>query len=160
MLFFTEAYLSRLEVPEEVCLCIYISGCQNRCKNCHYPKLQNKRYGSILSECIYPLIQVYLKKITCICFLGEGKETESDRLELVTYSNYAHNIDLKTCLYSGRDTYIEDWMKFFDYIKIGSYDESKGDLTTPTTNQRMYYKDKQKYIDITYKFWISDKNNL
>ena len=53
-------------------------------------------------------------------------------------------------------------MENFDYIKIGSYREELGPLTSKTTNQRMY---KIEYVhnedgsfsyefkDITKKFW-------
>ena len=40
MLRYIEFGLSHQEVPNESAICIYISGCPNRCRNCHYPELQ------------------------------------------------------------------------------------------------------------------------
>jgi hypothetical protein len=61
-----------------------------------------------------------------------------------------HN--LKTCLYCGRDTEIEEWMCEFDFVKLGSYQKNRGGLNDISTNQRMLKKTENKYIDITYKF--------
>ena len=42
----------------------------------------------------------------------------------------------------------------FDYIKIGPYIRHLGPLREPTTNQRLYRKNrKDEFEDITYLFW-------
>lgn len=153
MLYYTEFGLSHREVPNEESICIYISGCQNRCANCHYPELQRPNYGDLLFRNYRKIIELYLKAASCVCFLGEGKNTLLERKELTWYSAYAHTKGLKTCLYSGRDTFIEKWMKTFDYIKIGSYQPEQGALSDPRTNQRMYRKSGRGYVDITKEFW-------
>lgn len=153
MLRFIDAGLSQMEVPDETRLCIYISGCMNHCNNCHYPELQYADYGDILYKSIYDLVEIYLYFITCVCFLGEGGNSEEDRRELIKYSDYVHAKGLKSCLYSGRNTYIEDWMKTFDYVKVGAFDMEKGALTEETTNQVMVQKNVNGYQDITDKFW-------
>lgn len=66
---------------------------------------------------------------------------------------YAKSLGLKTCLYCGRDTAIENWMNVFDYIKLGSYKEEFGGLDSKKTNQRMYKKESRKYRDITDAFF-------
>ena len=43
-------------------------------------------------------------------FYGEGKETLEDKIEMINYCKYIHSRDKMVALYSGRDTYIEDWM--------------------------------------------------
>ena len=58
-----------------------------------------------------------------------------------------------TALYCGRDSQIENWMEKFNYIKIGSYQEEKGPITKQTTNQKLFKKENNKYVDITYMFW-------
>ena len=63
MLHYTEAGLSHNEVPDETSLCIYISGCVNRCKECHYPELQDSDYGDLLYKYIKSLIQLYLNQV-------------------------------------------------------------------------------------------------
>lgn len=154
MLYYTEVGLSHLEVPNESALCIYISGCPNHCINCHYPQLQLADYGSILMYHFTKIIDLYSFAATCTVFLGEGSCTIDDRKELLYYCGFAHARDMKTCLYSGRDTHIESWMQEFDYIKLGRYDPKYGSLNVPTTNQRMFKKVQGKYIDITNQFWI------
>ena len=50
MLYYTEVCLSPCEVPEHKSICIYISGCLNKCAECHYPLLQRMDYGDILYD--------------------------------------------------------------------------------------------------------------
>ena len=111
-------------------------------------------YGDVLSKQMSDIIELYNSQASCVCFLGEGRERQEEREELVRFSKSAQQKGLKTCLYSGRDTFIEEWMKGFDYIKIGSYQEEFGALDSQSTNQRMYRKtDKGKFEDITFLFW-------
>ena len=50
MLYYTEICLSPYEAPGEQFVCIYISGCADRCKICHYRELQLTDYGDVLSK--------------------------------------------------------------------------------------------------------------
>lgn len=103
VLYYTEIALSPYEVPEHNSICIYISGCCNYCKNCHYSLLQKSNFGDKLLENFMKIIQ--------------------------------------------------EWMNIFDFVKLGSYQENCGGLNEKTTNQKLLQKNKNKYIDITYKFW-------
>ncbi len=153
-LHYTEVCLSPLEVPGESSICIYLSGCINRCHNCHYPELQKEDYRDALKLYYKDIIALYLHLATCVCFLGEGKGTGVEQQELSECAKYAHGLGLKTCLYSGRDTGIEPWMHVFDYIKLGSYQEEAGPLSSRTTNQRFYVrKFDSHYKDITAIFY-------
>jgi len=153
MLYYTETGISYLEIPGEISLCVYISGCQNNCKNCHYPNLKIYNYGYVLKDNINFLVSAYLSKITCICFLGEGNGSIAERTEFFNHVEFAHNLNLKTALYSGRDIFPEDWMKIFDYVKVGSYQENLGDLFCRTTNQKLYQNLSGEFKDITKIFW-------
>lgn len=53
--------------------------------------------------------------------MGEGDCSADSRMELLRYIREVHNRGYKACLYSGRDTVIEDWMQTLDYVKLGSY---------------------------------------
>ena len=136
MLYYTEIGLSPLEVPNEISLCIYISGCQNHCAQCHYPDLRRINYGDVLSRNYSRIIALYLRLATCVCFLGEGRNGCEEQTELSIYASYAHTKGLKTCLYSGRETVIKKWMEAFDYIKIGSYKNQLGSLNNLLTNHQ------------------------
>ena len=153
MLRFADFCLSHMEIPGETSICIYITGCTNRCKDCHYPDLQSPAYGEPLSDRISLIYDLYGSMATCVCFLGEGGSTEAERTELSCYADMAHGRGLKCCLYSGRDKEIEEWMNVFDYVKTGSFQPDKGPLTSPKTNQRMYRKTSAGYADITNVFW-------
>lgn len=154
MLHYLEAFVSTQEVPNEKSLLIFLSGCIHHCHNCHYPELRKIDYGTNLVENFQDLVTVYFHRITCICFLGEGASCQTTRDEFKKLCSYASKIGLKTCLYVGRNCEIETWMHCFDYIKLGSYDETRGPLTSVNTNQRFYQKIKDRiYEDRTADFW-------
>lgn len=153
MLYYLEAGISPYEVPNETSLVVYISGCKNNCPYCHYSDLQKTDYGSILMHHYKELITIYQHYITCVCFLGEGDNDIHSRNEFSIICQYIKSKHLKACLYSGRDCGIEKWMYCFDYIKLGNYKENRGPLTSESTNQKLYKRVEDSYIDITYNFW-------
>lgn len=154
MLRYAEVCLSSLEVPGEVSLCVYVSGCVNHCKSCHYPELQSPRFGNPLVDALPSIVSAYLSRATCLCMLGEGASGGREREELARFASYAHEHDLRAALYSGRDVEVEPWMaSSFDYVKVGSYKEGLGGLTSPMTNQRLYLIADGVVEDITCRFW-------
>lgn len=155
MLYYSEIAMSPLEVPGESSLCIYISGCQNRCFDCHYPELQLYDYGDPLMENLSKIIEVYYRYVTCVCFLGEGNR--SDRNELIAANAYAQGVGLRTCLYSGYGGEIQNWMRQFHYLKLGAYQKSRGSLYNKRTNQRFYLQTERGYKDVTFIFWENNK---
>ena len=66
---------------------------------------------------------------------------------LMSYAQKLHSANILSCLYSGRDCDIEDWMQAFDYIKIGSYKEELGLLFECTTTCRHGMEQIQHYFD-------------
>jgi len=143
---------SELEIPGEKNLLIYITNCQNYCPGCHTPYMHDD-FGDYVRDYFMTMYEAYKSQITCVCFMGEGKNTNDDHVELQKYCDIVHKDKLKTAIYSGRDCKIEEWMKCFDYIKIGSYKAECGPLTDKNTNQRLYKKLGNKYEDITFMFW-------
>jgi len=133
-------------------LVIYISQCQNHCKECHTPYL-NEIYGDLLSNNFEQIYELYKNYITCVCFMGEGKNNDDSKKEFRRYCEIIHNDNKKVALYSGRDCDIEEWMLIFDYIKLGSYQKDLGPITYKSTNQHLYKKCNNLYVDITYLFW-------
>ena len=151
---YAEACITFAEVPDEVCLTYSITGCRNQCKGCHSPWLRED-YGKDLMEDLVKDIEANANYITCVCFLGEGRNPG----ELADCIQIAKNAGLKVCLYSGADK-LEDIAVLdypeadgIDYLKIGSFQERLGGLKSPVTNQHMYrMKDGKFEEDITYKF--------
>lgn len=151
------------EIPEEVTLAINISNCQNNCVGCHSSYLKNDIGEELNRENIKKLISEY-PNISCVCFMGEGKDQEA----LIRAANIFQEEDynLQIALYSGRVEVEPQIYNTFDYVKVGPYIEEKGPLTSRTTNQRLYHvthtyhlNEEGKMIkecnktDITEKFW-------
>lgn len=148
------------EIPDEICLSFNISNCQNRCVGCHSPELRQD-IGEVLT--VESLAQAIKANdgITCVLFLGEGNDTH----ELLALSNAAHDLGLKSALYSGReyDEIEPEIWETFDYVKVGPYVKLFGPLNAPTTNQRLYklthvasnnsFPENVQKVDITEKFW-------
>ena len=139
------------EIPDEISLCINISGCPCRCSDCHSKYLWND-IGEILD---YKTVKTIIEKnsgISCVCFMGgDADPVHIDSLARSIRTDFP---DLKIAWYSGRPQLsplidVSD----FDYIKIGPYIKECGSIDIETTNQRLYRIDNKKLIDITKKFW-------
>lgn len=124
------------EVPNEISLAINISDCPYRCRGCHSQYLW-EYHGEYLVDNIETLLEKYDGLITCVCFMG-GDWNKNDLL----YSlNSAKKKELKTCLYTGKNSIDEIDKKIIeklDYIKVGNYVEELGGLNSRCTNQRMF----------------------
>lgn len=144
------------EVPDEVSLAIEITNCQGHCVGCHSPWLREDIGEELTPGKLFGLIEKN-KGITCVCFMGEGKDPEAlKQLAMDIHTSYPH---LKTALYSGREEVEKEYDLYFNYIKVGSYIPEKKALNFETTNQRLYRIEAHlgdggsKRIDITNKFW-------
>ena len=67
-------------------------------------------YGDSLKYTFNNIFNLYYNYFDIVCLMGEGKETLEDKIEMINYCKYIHSRDKMVALYSGRDTYIEDWM--------------------------------------------------
>ena len=132
------------EVPDEISLAFNITGCPWRCEGCHSKHLWTND-GQLLVDNFKNEIDNH-PGITCVCFMGG----EWDLNELIALADWAHKFGLKTCLYCGPHLLNEEnVLNSFDYIKTGFYDEEKGPLSSPTTNQRFYKINKDRTVDKT-----------
>lgn len=142
------------EVPDEISLGISISNCQIRCNGCNQKNLW-RDIGTVLCPSVLNTLISNNSGISCVLFLGSGKK---EYKELNKLANIVKERGLKVAIYLGEDKIPEDLdMSLIDYIKIGHWDESKGGLDSPTTNQRMYFLEHQSdgtYWEtcINYKF--------
>lgn len=149
------------EVPDEISLAINISGCPYKCKGCHSKYLWEYT-GNYISDDLDKLIDKYNSLITCVCFMGGDQNLN----ELLNLCKIVKKRGYKVCIYSGSCN-ISKFSIFYDnacidYIKIGSYIESRGGLNNKNTNQKMYkviYGDTSKQLEnITYRFLKHDYN--
>ena len=152
------------EIPNEVTLAINITNCPCHCKGCHSKFL----WEDVGTELTIEELDTLLEKhdgVTCVCFMGGDAAPRA----VSVLAEYVHEIKkLKVGWYSGMDDLSKqinlDW---FDYIKIGHYDEGLGGLNKETTNQRLYNvvsyqigKDRyNKLEDITDLFWKKTKSS-
>lgn len=150
MLKYIDTKVTFSEVPDEITLCINITGCKNGCKNCHSPYLAE----DIGTELTFSELRRLIKHnsgISCIAFMGGDSEPE--RINALA-SFVTNHYQLKVAWYSGRQELSKDIeLRNFDYIKLGPYIEELGPLSSRTTNQRLYRVEKGVLIDITNKFW-------
>lgn len=146
------------EVPGEITLALSISNCQIKCKGCNQKELWED-IGSILDSSVLKTLLRRHRGITCVLFMGSGNK---EYQVLNSLAMEAHKNGLKVAVYLGEDNIPEELDKsYFDYIKIGHWDTSKGGLDSPTTNQKMYFLEHQgdgTYLEtcINHKFL---KNN-
>ena len=163
MIYYQGYTVSFQEVPDEVSLVISIADCPHKCPGCHSPQLQKPK-GNDLEDDIDQIIDEYGDVITCVCFMGEGRDLDT----LKALIHYVHDLGYKTCLYTGSAITSElIFPDILDYAKFGPYIQECGGLDSPTTNQCMLYFQWRKMewhkgvlytfrlpkiTDITYKF--------
>lgn len=138
------------EVPGEVTLALNISGCPNRCKGCHSPHLWEDTGEELTTELLEALVNRYYPGITCVCFMGGDQNPEY----VAQLAKHVHDTyGIKTAWYSGREFPLNDsGLEMYDFVKIGPYVEALGGLKSPTTNQRFYRREGEKWIDETHLF--------
>ena len=150
MLKYIDTLVSFSEVPDEITLCINITGCKIGCKNCHSPYLAED-IGNVLNlQALTSLIDSN-SGITCVCIMGG--DANPSKVDDIAQDIKEYYPKLKVAWYSGKQELSKDInLEFFDFIKLGSYIEELGPLNSKTTNQRFYKIENNKLIDITYKF--------
>lgn len=142
------------EIPDEICLCLNLSLCPHKCPGCHSTYLQTDCGGELTTEIIDDLIKKN-QGITCMLFLGG----DNDKSTLTCLAKHiSNNYDLLVGWYSGESELdLNEYGKYFDYIKVGPYIKERGPLNSHTTNQRLYFikrdRDNLTIEDITFTFW-------
>ena len=139
------------EIPDEVTLAVEITNCPGHCVGCHSPWLREDIGEELTVEKLRDIIDRNIG-VTCVCFMGEGKDREA--LKKLAFSiKLRSDYPYKTALYSGREEIEDEMYNYFDYVKLGPYIEKYGPLNKETTNQRLYEIVNGEKKDITYKFW-------
>ena len=145
------------EIPNEITLAINITNCPCHCKGCHSKFL----WDDVGTELTIDELERLLDKndgITTVCFMGG----DADPKTVCALAEYVHDVKkLKVGWYSGMDEYYKDIdFKWFDYIKLGHYNEELGGLNKKTTNQKLYQLIKTKFDDGIYKIDFNDITHL
>lgn len=157
MLKYLNTQVTFAEVPDEITLCINITGCKNGCKNCHSSYLAQ----DIGTELTFNEVRKLIKKnsgISCIAIMGG--DAEPDKINTLASFIINHYGSIKVAWYSGRQELNNNIdLCNFDYIKLGPYKEEFGPLNSRTTNQRFYKVNGRELVDITSKFWKHETEN-
>lgn len=160
MLKYLNTQVTFAEVPDEITLCINITGCKNGCKNCHSSYLAED-IGNPLNKTVLSKLLEDNKGISCVSFMGGDRDT----IHIVALASWVKtHTNLKVAWYSGRQELagiVARQLQWFDYIKLGPYKEEFGPLNSRTTNQRFYEVEPFDEVipgdfvlsDITDKFW-------
>lgn len=159
MLKYNNTMITFSEIPEEVSLCIEISGCPVHCEGCHSKHLWEDIGDFLTVDALSTLIHQN-DGITAVCFMG-GDNSPLEIYELAKWVK--DNTKLKVGWYSGMPLRKDLPLKYFNYVKTGPYKKELGGLNSITTNQR-FYEVRNKYAyqsdeilyryleDVTYKF--------
>lgn len=158
MLKYLNTQVTFAEVPDEITLCINITGCKNGCKNCHSSYLAQD-IGKPLNKSSLSELIGGNKGVSCVSFMGG----DSDAIHLVALASWVKtHTHLKVAWYSGRQELAgiaARQLQWFDFIKLGPYKEEFGPLNSRTTNQRFYKVSGKELVDITNKFWKHEIEN-
>lgn len=158
MLKYLNTQVTFAEVPDEITLCINITGCKNGCKNCHSSYLAQDIGKPLNKSSLSELIEGN-KGVSCVSFMGG----DSDAIHLVALASWVKtHTHLKVAWYSGRQELagiVARQLQWFDFIKLGPYKEEFGPLNSRTTNQRFYKVNGKELVDITNKFWKHETEN-
>ena len=142
------------ELRDEISLGVNLSCCPHKCPGCHSAYLQTDCGDELTAEIIDDIIKKN-QGITCILFLGG----DNDKSTLISLAKHvSNNYDLLVGWYSGEsELNLNEYGKYFDYIKVGPYIKELGPLNSPTTNQRLYFIKRENgnitAEDITSSFW-------
>lgn len=152
MLKYLNTQVTFAEVPDEITLCINITGCKNGCKNCHSSYLAQDIGKPLNKTSLSELIEGN-KGVSCVAFMGG----DSNVIHLVALASWVKtHTNLKVAWYSGRQELadvVARQLRWFDFIKLGPYKEELGPLNSRTTNQRFYKVSGKELVDMTDKFW-------
>lgn len=158
MLKYLNTQVTFAEVPDEITLCINITGCKNGCKDCHSSYLAQDIGKPLNKSSLSELIEGN-KGVSCVSFMGG----DSDAIHLVALASWVKtHTHLKVAWYSGRQELagiVARQLQWFDFIKLGPYKEEFGPLNSRTTNQRFYKVSGKELVDITNKFWKHEIEN-
>ncbi len=158
------------EIPGEVTLALNLSGCPCHCPGCHSKHLWADVGEPLSAELMDGILERYGSSITCVAFMG-GDQAPDDVIRLAAHLK--KTTSLNTAWYSGRQMPPEKFYRLenkmlaslpqqetdepLDYIKLGPYIEAQGGLKSPKTNQRLFKRVDNGWVDITSSFW---RNNF
>lgn len=148
MLKYVDVKLVFQEIPNEITIAVNISGCPCACEGCHSSYLAGDIGEELTTQVVDRLLARH-EGATCVSFMGG--DAEPSYVSLLAFHVRQSAPNIKTAWYSGRDTLSSEiTLSNFDFVKIGSYQPSRGGLNEINTNQRLYAVEGASLCDITH----------
>lgn len=151
MLQYLDTYVGLQEIPGEVSLVIILSDYVFQCRGKKAQMYKSKEGKPLTKEEFTVFIDSLIGDITCVTFMG-GDIAPDEINDLATFVRIQYP-DLRIGWYSSDEsiTVFTEYQNF-DYIKLGPYNQRKGGLRPPKTNQRLYKVEGAMLRDITHLF--------
>ena len=155
------------EFPDEIALNFSISGCPNHCIGCSEPELAE----DIGEELTLEAIEYHMSKNPGISLVGfQGGDQDHSYIKYLAEQIKQKHPKILVGMYSGRDYLDLNLIEVLDYYKIGAWRMFHGDVETwknqtagpiclPVSNQIIFKKDGDKFVNITDKFRKDIVNN-
>lgn len=140
------------EIPNEIAVFFEVGNCRQQCKGCHSPDLWTD-WGADWWGVAELLDYIKSQKgATAVVFMGGTTNYDIDPRDYLEKIIAPISKEYAVGLYHGDETYSYDESNL-TWLKLGRYDEVKGGLDSPTTNQKFLYKvPNGKWINITSYF--------
>lgn len=152
MLQYLDTYVGLREIPGEVSLAIIISDYVLQCRGKKAQQYKSMEAKNLTEDDLCMFIDSLIDKITCVVFMGgDIAPDEVNGLAAIVRKQYPN---LKIGWYSSDDsvTVFTEYQNF-DYLKFGPYNQRRGGLVSPKTNQRLYKVEGAMLRDVTSSFW-------
>lgn len=140
-----------IEIPGQISINIYASGCMKQCFECQNKELQKIHYNvPLYKDLLINIINQY-SMANWVCFLGGDAVYQPQGLNFI--SNLSKKAGKFVCLYTGCNFFelTEINKDNIDLIIDGEYDKLKGPVNSPTTNQHCYINQKGIWQSILFK---------
>lgn len=102
---------------------IYLSGCNNDCKNCHNPTYKCFSYGEVIN---YDKLKTRINKfddiIKNIWVLG-GEPFDQNESELIDFFSFISNTNKRIWVFTKYYKIKPIFKPFINYLKVGEYNE-------------------------------------
>lgn len=142
------------QIPDQISFTYFISGCPNRCPDCHSKHLWED-IGTYVTQTLATDLNTSGRFCTCILFMGGDDPAHVQSLKYCL--EYCRKAGFKTALYTGQDyqQLDKDLLQLLNYVKVGRFIKDFGGLKQHTTNQRLYKLNRLGDIieDLTSIFW-------
>ena len=143
------------EIPDYIALFLEFGNCTARCPGCHSENLWLPVDNPMSMQEVVTIATKY-RELGCNAIVLMGGTTNSiEKSDLRELLSHLKGI-FGNCvgLFSGQDAISDHagFMRHLRWLKVGHYDETKGGLNRPLTNQRFYEIINNRAIDKTYLF--------